>query len=145
MNGTNYDDLLHLPHHQSETHPQMPRAERAAQFSPFAALSGYEEAIAEAARRTEERTQPDENALEELNYLLMQAEKQIAAHPEVTVTYFQPDERKAGGCYLTHIGHVERIDRNKERLCLTDGTEIPLKELLALSLHADSGAEQTEE
>ncbi len=145
MNGTNYDDLLHLPHHQSETHPHMPRAGRAAQFSPFAALSGYEEAIAEAARRTEQRTQPDENALEELNYLLMQMEKQIASHPEVTVTYFRPDDRKAGGRYLTRVGNVKAIDRDGERLCLTDGTEIPLKELLALSLHADSGAEQTEE
>lgn len=126
-----YADIIALPHHVSRNHPPMPRADRAAQFAPFAALTGYEEAVQETARRTEEERELSESALEELDETvrLLQSE----ASPHVSVTWFVPDERKEGGSYETAEGEVRRIDPDRRLLILQDGTSIPLDEILMLS------------
>ena len=99
-----YDEILSLPHHVSKTRPQMPMSDRAAQFAPFAALTGYDSAIKETGRQTDEKIELDEEALTALDIryqLLMDA---FDDAPEVTITYFQPDERKAGGKYASQVG-----------------------------------------
>ena len=121
-----YDEIINLPHHVSKTRPQMPMSDRAAQFAPFAALTGYESAIKETGRLTDERIELDEEALTTLDMkyqLLMDA---FDDAPEVTITYFQPDERKAGGQYVSATGTVKKVDTFGRRILLQDGTRIPL-------------------
>ena len=105
MNGK-YDDIIHLPHHTSSRHPRMSMADRAAQFSPFAALSGHEDAIRETARLTTERAELSESRKEELNEQLVWLREHPDARERVTVTYFRPDAKKAGGAYVTVTGAV---------------------------------------
>ena len=93
----NYDDIIDLPHHVSETHPPMSRADRAAQFSPFAALTGYDAAVRETARMTERRIELDEGVKAELNARLNCILEHLSEHPQVSITYFMPDEKKSGG------------------------------------------------
>ena len=121
-----YDEIMELPHHVSKTRPQMPMSDRAAQFAPFAALTGYDAAIKETGRLTGERIELDEEALAALDrkyQLLMDA---LDDEPEVTIIYFQPDERKAGGQYVTATGTVKKVDTFGRRILLQDGTRIPL-------------------
>ena len=121
-----YDEIMGLPHHVSKTRPQMPMSDRAAQFAPFAALTGYDSAIKETGRLTDERIELDEEALTALDrkyQLLMDA---LDDAPEVTIIYFQPDERKAGGQYVSATGTVKKVDTFGRRILLQDGTRIPL-------------------
>lgn len=127
-----YEDILHLPHHVSLRHPQMTRANRAAQFSPFAALSGYEEAIEETGRLTEERTELDEEERSLLDEKLRILQRREAEGPEVQITCFRPDERKAGGAYVTISGRVKKIDIFSRMVCLRDGTRIPVDEIFGI-------------
>ena len=127
-----YDEIMGLPHHVSTTRPQMPMSDRAAQFAPFAALTGYDSAIKETGRLTDERIELDEEALTALDrkyQLLMDA---LADAPEVTITYFQPDERKAGGQYVSATGTVKKVDTFGRRILLQDGTRIPLDSVFDL-------------
>ena len=131
MNGK-YDEIMGLPHHISKTRPQMPMSDRASQFAPFAALTGYDAAIKETGRLTDERIELDEGALTALNMkyqLLMEA---LDEAPEVTITYFQPDERKAGGKYLTATGAVKKVDDFERRITMQDGTKIPMDDVLSI-------------
>ena len=105
-----YDDVINRQHPTSKKHPRMSRMNRAAQFAPFAALTGYEESIEETARLTDRRIELSEYEMEELNAKLNFIQEHIKERPEVTITYFQQDERKEGGAYLTVIGKVRRID-----------------------------------
>ena len=105
-----YSDIINYPHHQSERRPHMSVYNRAAQFAPFAALTGYEESIEETARLTDRRIELSEYEIEELNAKLNFIQEHIKERPEVTITYFQPDERKEGGSYITVAGKVRRID-----------------------------------
>ena len=121
-----YDEIMGLPHHVSKTRPQMPLSDRAAQFAPFAALTGYDSAIKETGRLTDERIELDEEALAALDrkhQLLMDT---LDDAPEVTIIYFQPDERKAGGQYVSATGTVKKVDTFGRRILLQDGTRIPL-------------------
>ena len=121
-----YDEIMELPHHVSKTRPQMPLSDRATQFAPFAALTGYDSAIKETGRLTDERIELDEEALAALDrkyQLLMDA---LDDTPEVTIIYFQPDERKAGGQYVSATGTVKKVDTFGRRILLQDGTRIPL-------------------
>ena len=127
-----YDDILSLPRPVSKTHPPMPRAERAAQFSSFAALSGYEEAVAESARLTEARRELGRDALEALDATLRALAAEIDSQPEVELCCFVPDEKKAGGRYETLRGRVKKIDEQAALLSLTDGKKIPLGDILSL-------------
>ena len=131
MNGK-YDEIMGLPHHVSKTRPQMPMSDRAAQFAPFAALTGYDAAIKETGRLTDERIELDVEALSALNMkyqLLMEA---LDEAPEVTITYFQPDERKAGGKYVSAVGAVKKIDDFERRITMRDGTRIPMDDVLSI-------------
>ena len=127
-----YEDIINLPHHVSKTRSQMPMSDRAAQFAPFAALTGYDAAIKETGRLTDERIELDEEALTALDMkyqLLMDA---LDAQPEVTITYFQPDERKAGGKYLTATGAVKKVDDYERLITMQDGAKIPMDDVLSI-------------
>lgn len=129
FNSGCYDDIIGLSHHISETHPQMTIGNRAAQFSPFAALSGYEDALEETGRLTDMRTVLEEDAKEALDEKLQMIQEMITVRPEVTIKYFVPDERKAGGAYKSAMGSVKKIDGYGKVLVMEDGVKIPLGEI----------------
>lgn len=129
-----YDDIIDLPHPVSQRHPQMPLADRAAQFSPFAALTGLDAALQETARLTDQRITLDEYEQAELDKMLQAVREAAPQHPAVEITYFQPDARKAGGQYVTSVGHVKRIAEYEQQLILTEGTCIPLAEIIAAAM-----------
>ena len=129
---TPYDDIIRLPHHVSRNHPQMPLRDRAAQFAPFAALTGYEAAVGETARLTSERRELDPQDAEELNRRLTDLAARLKDRPDVTVEYFVPDERKSGGAYVTVTGRVRHISVSERLLVMEDGTVIPLDEVVSL-------------
>jgi len=99
-----YDDIIDLPHHVSTTHPHMPMIDRAAQFMPFRALTGYEDAVQETARLTDEQVELTEDEKAVLDMRLQRLADEIASRPTVTLTYFQPDRKKSGGTYVTATG-----------------------------------------
>lgn len=124
-----YDDIINLPHHLSSVHPHMPIGDRAAQFSPFAALTGYDDAILETARLTDSRIELDESRQEKLSECLALIKEHIRESPEVKLCYFKPDEKKAGGAYITSSGVVKKIDNYEHKVVLKDGTVIPMEDL----------------
>ena len=127
-----YDDIIDLPHHVSEKHPQMPVIDRAAQFSPFAALTGYDAAIVETARLTDRKRELTEEQKQIISKALDELRQRIKSDPLVTVTFFQPDERKEGGAYRTVKGCAKKVDAYLGMLLLTDGTRIPFDSILSL-------------
>lgn len=127
-----YDDIIGLPHPVSASHPQMSRTDRAAQFSPFAALTGYEDAIAETGRLTREQLELNEDARQILDEKLRWIQEHIASLPEAEVTYFLPDERKAGGDYVTLKSRVKKIDSYERIMVMQDGTRIPIEEIVEI-------------
>ena len=127
-----YDDIINLPHHVSATRPQMSAIDRAAQFSPFAALTGYNAAIKEAARLTDERIELDECIKNALSDRLKIIAARIKEHLEIVVTYFQPDAKKNGGVYVTAISTVKKIDEYERVVVMTDGTAIPIDEIISI-------------
>ena len=128
-----YDDIINLTRPVSKR-PKMPRIDRAAQFSPFAALTGHEEAIKETARLTEKQIELDENHKEEIRQTLNLIAENITQQPEVIVRWYQPDERKSGGAYLQAHARVIRIDDFRGEMSLATGKIIPLKYIVELSL-----------
>ncbi len=131
MNGK-YDEIIDLPHHVSKTRPQMPMSDRAAQFSPFAALTGYGSAIKETGRLTDEKIELGEESLTALNARYQMLMDVLAEGPEVRITYFKPDERKAGGAYVTITGAIRKIDDFEQIIIMQDGTRIPMGDVLSL-------------
>ena len=132
-----YADIIDKQHHVSKKHPPMSMEDRAAQFSPFAALTGYEAAVKETARLTEEDVALTEYQYRILNekmaYIVAHMEEHSARlqeQPEVMVTYFAPDERKTGGARQTYRGRLRKIDRNRKMLIMVDQTELPIENLL---------------
>ena len=128
-----YDDIINLPHHVSQKHAPMARADRAAQFAPYAALTGYDAVIRETGRLTDARIEPDEEALTALNMkfrLLMDA---MGDAPEITLLVFRPDARKAGGAYLSVTGRVRKVDEYARLMTLQDGTKIPMDDILDMT------------
>lgn len=125
-----YDDILDLPRPISKKHPPMSLLNRAAQFAPFAALTGHEAAIREAERLTEEEVVSDENRKELLDFRLQVLQRHLGEEPEVTVTYFKPDDRKSGGAYETMTGAVKKVDEYKGELVFTDKRRVALAEVL---------------
>lgn len=124
-----YDDIINLPHHVSEKHPRMSMIDRAAQFSPFAALTGHGAAIEETARLTDERIEIEENKKEIINEKLIFIAESADESPEVTVTFFAPDGRKFGGEYVSVTGKVKKIDAYKHDVVMTDGRIIPIENI----------------
>mgnify|MGYP000019444467 FL=1 len=131
MNGK-YDKIMGLPHHVSKTRPQMPMSDRAAQFAPFAALTGYDAAIKETRRLTDERIELDVEALSAMDMKYPLLLESLDAAPEVTITYFRPDERKAGGKYVSAVGAVKKIDDFERRITMQDGAKIPMDDVLSI-------------
>lgn len=121
-----YDDMLFLPHPRSLTRRPMTRIGRAAQFAPFAALSGYDDAVHETARLTERRLEPDEEQLTLMDERLHALLEIIRDQPEITLTCFEPDSRKSGGAYLTVTGKIRRVDEVNRQIILTDRTVIAM-------------------
>ncbi len=127
-----YDDMLRLPHHVSASRKPMAITARAAQFAPFAALSGYDAEVQEAGRLTDRPIEPDEYEKEALNARLRLLARHFREEWVVSLVFFQPDERKAGGAYVTRTGTVKKLYETERLLTLTDGTVIPLDDLIAL-------------
>ena len=134
MEGRNvkdlYEDIINLPHHVSKTRPQMSMIDRAAQFSPFAALTGYDAAIKETGRLTDEKIEMDEEALNILNMKFHLLVDRLADEPEITFTYFKPDERKAGGAYIDVTGKVKKVDDFERLIVMQNGTKMPMDDIL---------------
>lgn len=126
----NYDDIINLPYHRSTKYPRMPIIDRAAQFSPFAALTGYEEAIKETERPVDERIQLSEDAIVKLDEQLQLVAGKADKQPPVEITYFVPDERKTGGKYVTVRGNIKKIDQLKKIIVLQGEKIIPINEII---------------
>ena len=132
MDYHRYDDVIYRQHPTSKKYPRMSRMNRAAQFAPFAALTGYEESIEETARLTDRRIELSEYEIEELNAKLNFVQEHIKERPKVTITYFQPDERKEGGKYLTVTGRVRWIDAVNGVVAFEDETVIKFNQVIKL-------------
>lgn len=125
----NYDDIINLPHHVSSKRPQMPMLDRAAQFSPFAALTGHDDAIHETARLTNDKVDLSEEEKETLDMKQQILLEKLSDHPALTITYFVPDAKKSGGAYVTKSGNLKKIDGFERWMLLTDGTKILLDDV----------------
>lgn len=130
----NYDDIIDLPHHVSDTRPHMPMLDRAAQFQPFRALTGYEDAVRETARLTDQRVELTDEEKARLDAILQTLADSIGSHPQVILTYFQPDKKKAGGSYVTTTGQLKRIDDVGGVLVLMSGERIVIADILDIRL-----------
>lgn len=137
MSG-NYDDIIALPHPEPRTHPRMSLHDRAAQFSPFAALTGHSAAIAETGRLTDSRITLDESEMARVDAELQRLQELLPSRPTVSITYFVPDERKAGGSYQTITGKVKRIDTVNGVLLLTDQRVIPIPDIFDVAIQEDA-------
>ena len=127
-----YDDIIDLPHPTSERHPRMPMANRAAQFSPFAALSGYDDAVKETARLTDSKVE----LMEEEKVILDAKLQLLVPGMEASFTYFQQDDKKEGGAYLTVTGTVKKFDSYAREIVLGDGRRMPIDDILELQSEA---------
>ncbi len=131
-----YEDILYLPHPVSRRHPQMPLSDRAAQFAPFAALTGHDEAIKETARLTDSYIELEEGQKERLDQRLSLLIKAMGENPGqepiITVTCFNPDEKKDGGTYVPVCGRVKKVDGYRREIVLKDGTALPMDDIVAM-------------
>ncbi len=128
-NPHKYDDMIGLGHHISRTHPPMARIKRAAQFASFDALTGFGAAIHEAGRETEDKLELSEDEIYMINARLAVIEQHIKEQPNITVTYFLPDDKKAGGRYVTVSGNVRMLDDTGHQIIMADGTNIPIDDV----------------
>ena len=124
-----YGDILYLSRPVSAKHPPLSMEQKAAQYNPFAALTGYDDAIEETGRLTRERLEPDEDRKEELDRKLQMVREQITEGPQVMLTFFMPDLFKEGGEYVTVTGFIKKIDEYRHRIILTDGRQVPLDDI----------------
>lgn len=127
-----YDKIINLPHHVSSTRSHMTMIDRAAQFSPFAALTGYDAAVKETARLTEQQIELDEYEEATLDQRILLLQDRLKELPEVTITYFIPDERKDGGKYVSITGAVKKIDTYEKQLVLVNKSKIPIENILCI-------------
>lgn len=130
----NYDDIIDLPHHVSATRPNMPMLDRAAQFQPFRALTGYEDAVRETARLTDQRVELTDEEKARLDTILQTLADSIGSRPQVILTYFQPDKKKAGGAYATATGQLKKIDDIEGILILVGGERIMIEDILDIQV-----------
>ncbi len=128
-----YDDIINLPHHVSTKRPQMSMSDRAAQFSPFAALTGYSDAVEETSRLTDEKIELDESLKSVLDMKQRILMDSVSKHPEITVTYFKKDDKKAGGKYLTVTGNLKKLDEYECDIIFTSGVKIPFNDIVDIS------------
>ncbi len=121
-----YADIIDLPHHQSDTRPKMSNYDRAAQFSPFAALTGHADSIKETARLTDDYNEPSEQMKAIMDKKILFLMEQLENQPEITITFFKPDEKKEGGAYITITGVVKKIKTYERQMQMTTGDLIPI-------------------
>ena len=129
----NYDDIINLPHYESKTHPRMSMHQRAAQFSPFAAVTGHDAAVKETERLTDKRIDLDERQKVELDEKLQIISENLGQNPEVKFTYFEPDQKKDGGAYITVSGFIKKIDVYEKKIVLQDGQKIEINQIYDIS------------
>lgn len=129
-----YADIIDLPHHTSIKRPRMSRENRAAQFSPFAALTGYDAAIDETARLTDEKLEFDDDRINDINAKLQYIKDHIDERPEISVEYFIPDEKKSGGAYVTVSGTVRIIDEYERSVVFGDGRRIAIDDIYGIEI-----------
>ena len=129
MDNHSYDDIINLPNPTSKNHPRMSLHDRAAQFAPFAALTGHDAAIKETTRLTDERLELSDEVIMKLNDQLNMIRDNIGTEQEVSITYFVSDDKKSGGAYLTHSGIVKKIDEFERKLIMQDETVIPIEQI----------------
>ena len=127
-----YDKIINLPHHISSTRPHMSMIDRAAQFSPFAALTGYDAAVKETARLTEQQIELDEYEKAALDQRILLLQEHLKELPEVTITHFVPDERKDGGKYISITEAVKKIDTYEKQIVLVDKSKISIENILSI-------------
>ena len=127
-----YDDIMDLPHHQSKEQTHMSLHDRAAQFAPFAALAGHEEAIEETARLTDEKIMLDETAIEKINEKLYDISQHLSEKRNVSITYFRPDTQKCGGAYLTDVGTVKKMDEVEKVILMDSGMKIAMEQIIEI-------------
>ena len=127
-----YDKIINLPHHVSSTRPHMSMIDRAAQFSPFAALTGYDAAVKETARLTEQKIELDEYEKAALDQRILLLQEHLKELPEVTITHFVPDERKDGGKYVSITEAVKKIDTYDKQIVLVDKSKISIENILSI-------------
>lgn len=130
----NYEDIIGLPHYEPKNHPRMSMANRAAQFAPFAAITGHDAAIREASRQTDEQIQLSEEDNEELNRKMLMLREMLGEKPVVVVTYFQPDEKKAGGAYMTAEASLKDIDDIAQSIVLSNGQAISISTIIDIQI-----------
>lgn len=128
----NYDDIINLSRPQYHDLPPMSIHDRAAQFSPFAALVGYDAAIEETARLTDSRREMEEDEINELNRQLSELNKRLSERPRIRVTYFIRDRKKEGGRYASKVGNARTIDQAENRIIFTDGESVPVKDMYSV-------------
>ena len=128
-----YEDILNLPRPVSGRHPRMPMEDRAAQFAPFAALTGFDGVISETGRLTDDPTELDENEAQRLDEALRALQEKLPQRPQVQLIWYCPDSRKSGGAYLTYLGNLKRIDEYNRCLVFTDGTQIPIDSIIHIA------------
>ncbi len=128
-NDHRYDSIKKLPHYQSVTRPHMSLYDRAAQFSPFAALTGYDDAVKETARLTDTKTELDEYEKAAINERLNRIQDTFDVQPEVSITYFLPDKKKSGGAYITVTGCVKKVDEYEHVVVMRNGTKVHIDDI----------------
>ena len=128
-----YDDIINMEHHKSKKHPPMSLYARSSQFAPFAALTGYEDAVTETAREVENRIEIDDELKNILDGKIQILIEQIKNKPEIIFTYFVPDVKKDGGTYISITGIVKKINLYSQNIILEDKTEIPISEIIDIS------------
>ena len=127
-----YDDIINLPHHQSRERAHMSLHDRAAQFAPFAALTGHEEAIDETARLTDEKITLTETAIDKINEKLYEISQHLSEKRNVSITYFRPDSHKSGGAYLTDIGTIKKIDAIEKVIIMDSGMKVLMEQIVEI-------------
>ena len=129
-----YDDIIQLPHHQSTKRAHMSLHDRAAQFAPFAALTGHEAAIEETARLTENEIMLDETAIADVNDKLSEISQHLAEQWRVSITYFKPDRKKQGGAYLTDVGVIRKINEIEQLIIMDSGMRIKMEQIIKVEV-----------
>lgn len=135
-NSHEYDDIINMPHHVSTRHPHMAMTERAAQFLPFAALTGYDAVIDETARYTDQKAELTDSERDMMDYQLRQA---LQKDCEVIITYFCPDEKKDGGAYCSVTGKIVKLDSFSQQIIMENGIRILMDNVMDISLKIDNG------
>ena len=130
----NYDDIINLPRHVSDKHPHMSIHDRAAQFAPFAALTGHSEAVSETARYVDKKIDLGEDAIKEIQDALNYIQERIYQSPQVTITYFVADDRKRGGRYVTETTTVKVINDLEQLICFDNGLQIKYDNIYEIAI-----------